>query len=100
MNKEYLLEKNRACRMSPDLHLRKRKAAMLLPRCACEAPARSDALRSMRKWSIMLLECSQLNPTENAAVLATSGFTTKKGSTTANSYVFEDKVWQVHRSVG
>ena len=38
---------------------------------------------------IMLLECSRLTPAENAAVLATSGATTKEGSTIGNSYLFK-----------
>ena len=39
---------------------------------------------------ILLLECSNLSPAENAAVLATSGATTKEGSSIGNSYLYVD----------
>ena len=60
---------------------------------------------SMRKWTsrfeafikktgkvqgILLLECSNLSPAENAAVLATSGATTKEGGSIGNSYLYVD----------
>ena len=38
----------------------------------------------------MLLECSNLSPAENAAVLATSGATTKEGGSIGNSYLYVD----------
>ena len=39
---------------------------------------------------ILLLECSNLSPTENAAVLATSGATTEEGGSIGNSYLCVD----------
>ena len=39
---------------------------------------------------ILLLECSNLSPAENAAVLATSGATTKEGGSIGNSYLYVD----------
>ena len=52
---------------------------------------------SMRKWTshfeiqgILLLECSNLSPAENAAVLATSGATTKEGGSIGTSYLYVD----------
>ena len=39
---------------------------------------------------ILLLECSILSPSENAAVLATSGATTKEGGSIGNSYLYVD----------
>ena len=39
---------------------------------------------------IPLLECSSLSPAENAAVLATSGATTKEGGSIGNSYLHVD----------
>ena len=39
---------------------------------------------------ILLLECSSLSPAENAAVLATSGATTKEGGSIGNSYLYVD----------
>ena len=39
---------------------------------------------------ILLPECSNLSPAENAAVLATSGATTKEGSSIGNSYLYVD----------
>ena len=39
---------------------------------------------------IFLLECSNLSPAENAAVLATSGATTKEGRSIGNSYLYVD----------
>ena len=37
-----------------------------------------------------MLECSSLSPAENAAVLATSGATTKEGGSIGNSYLHVD----------
>ena len=37
---------------------------------------------------ILLLECSNLSPAENAAVLATSGATSKEGGSIGNSYLY------------
>ena len=37
-----------------------------------------------------MLECSNLSPAENAAVLATSGATTKEGGSIGNSYLYVD----------
>ena len=39
---------------------------------------------------ILLLECSNLSPAENVAVLATSGATTKEGGSIGNSYLYVD----------
>ena len=39
---------------------------------------------------ILLLECSNLSPAENAAVLATSGATSKEGGSIGNSYLYVD----------
>ena len=39
---------------------------------------------------ILLLECSNLSPAENVAVLATSGATTKEGGSIGNSYLHVD----------
>ena len=39
---------------------------------------------------ILLLECSNLSPAENAAVLATSGATTMEGGSIGNSYLYVD----------
>ena len=39
---------------------------------------------------ILLLECSNLSPAENAAVLATSGATTKERGSIGNSYLYVD----------
>ena len=39
---------------------------------------------------ILLLQCSNLSPAENAAVLATSGATTKEGGSIGNSYLYVD----------
>ena len=39
---------------------------------------------------ILLLECSNLSPAENAAVLATSGATTKEGGSIGNSSLYVD----------
>ena len=39
---------------------------------------------------ILLLECSNLSPAENAAVLATSGATTQEGGSIGNSYLYVD----------
>ena len=39
---------------------------------------------------ILLLECSNLSPAENAAVLATSGATTKEGGSIGNRYLYVD----------
>ena len=39
---------------------------------------------------ILLLECRNLSPAENAAVLATSGGTTKEGGSIGNSYLYVD----------
>ena len=39
---------------------------------------------------ILLLECSNLSPAENTAVLATSGSTTKEGGSIGNSYLYVD----------
>ena len=39
---------------------------------------------------ILLLECSNLSPAENAAVLATSGATTKEGGSIGNIYLYVD----------
>ena len=39
---------------------------------------------------ILLLECSNLSPSENAAVLATSGATSKEGGSIGNSYLYVD----------
>ena len=39
---------------------------------------------------ILFLECSNLSPAENAAVLATSGATTKEGGSIGNSYLYVD----------
>ena len=39
---------------------------------------------------IVLLQCSNLSPAENAAVLATSGATTKEGGSIGNSYLYVD----------
>ena len=39
---------------------------------------------------ILLLECSNLSPAENAAVLATSGATTKEGGSIGDSYLYVD----------
>ena len=39
---------------------------------------------------ILLLECSNLSPAENAALLATSGATTKEGGSIGNSYLYVD----------
>ena len=39
---------------------------------------------------ILLLECSNLSPAENAAVLATSGATTEEGGSIGNSYLYVD----------
>ena len=39
---------------------------------------------------ILLLECSNLSPAENAAVLATRGATTKEGGSIRNSYLYVD----------
>ena len=41
---------------------------------------------------ILFLECSQLTPAENAAVLATSRATTKEGITVGNSHLSKDLV--------
>ena len=53
-----------------------------------EANIVADTLLHPPILGIMLLECSQLTPAENAAVLATSGATTKEGSTVGNSFMF------------
>ena len=39
---------------------------------------------------ILLFDCSNLSPAENAAVLATSGATTKEGGTIGNIYLYVD----------
>ena len=39
---------------------------------------------------ILLLECSNFSPAENAAVLATSGATSKEGGSIGNSYLYVD----------
>ena len=39
---------------------------------------------------ILLLECSNLSPAENTAVLATSGATTKEGGSVGNSCLYVD----------
>ena len=39
---------------------------------------------------ILLLECSNVSPAENAAVLATSGATSKEGGSIGNSYLYVD----------
>ena len=39
---------------------------------------------------ILLLECRNLSPAENAAVLATSGATLKEGGSIGNSYLYVD----------
>ena len=49
---------------------------------------------------ILLLECSNLSPAENAAVLATSGATTKEGGSIGNSYLYVDSGRKFHCSVG
>ena len=36
------------------------------------------------------MECGNLSPAENAAVLETSGATTKEGGSTGNSYLYVD----------
>ena len=55
-----------------------------------QAESNIDADTSLRPLilGIMLLECSQLTPAENDAALATSGATTKEGSTIGNGYLF------------
>ena len=52
----------------------------------------ADTLLHPLILGIMLLECSQLTSAENAAVLATSGATTKEGITIGHSFLFEDLV--------